>query len=245
MAKAFSTSSRVEPKKYERVERGDARFDETAHDGSPSEFLSGDRQAAKLPCPDKSESAGDSVEWNTRKDALQGKLPRSAHQQKNIISFSHALLAAGPLENAYLVAAKKPVNSRQGAESQVETAPSNEMFRFRANPAAAELLQQRQSLVFPEQPSIEACAKAGRSGDTFGGLYSSKAPDYSKSRKRRSGKLLFTLIILIQCLHSVWIVIRHLLHLRTVALHARASLSSCFLGIIQSMLPPTSGQRFR
>jgi hypothetical protein len=38
-------------------------------------------------------------------------------------------------------------------------------------------------LVFPEQSSIEACAKAGRSRDTFGGLYSWKAPDYSKKQK--------------------------------------------------------------
>jgi hypothetical protein len=33
-------------------------------------------------------------------------------------------------------------------------------------------------LVFPEQPSIEACAKVGRLGDTFGGLYRCIAPDY-------------------------------------------------------------------
>jgi hypothetical protein len=38
MAKATSTSFRVEPKKDERVKIGDARFDETDLDGSPSEL---------------------------------------------------------------------------------------------------------------------------------------------------------------------------------------------------------------
>jgi hypothetical protein len=38
MAKSNSASSRVEPKKYERMETGDARFDETDLDGSPSEL---------------------------------------------------------------------------------------------------------------------------------------------------------------------------------------------------------------
>jgi hypothetical protein len=36
-------------------------------------------------------------------------------------------------------------------------------------------------LVFPEHTSVKAYAKAGRSGDTFGGLYDYKAPDCSKS----------------------------------------------------------------
>jgi hypothetical protein len=123
MAKATSTSSRVEPRKYERVKTGDARFDETDLDGSPSELaakpsLYNDRQAAKSPSPDKSAPACDGVESKTRKDALQGKVPWPPHQQKTVNSFSHALLAAGPLENDFLVAAKKPTYSRQGAESQ-------------------------------------------------------------------------------------------------------------------------------
>jgi hypothetical protein len=34
-------------------------------------------------------------------------------------------------------------------------------------------------LVFLEQTTVEACAKAGRPGDTFGGLHVCKATDYS------------------------------------------------------------------
>jgi hypothetical protein len=55
---------------------------------------------------------------------------------------STALLVAGPPENNFSVAAKKPANSRQGAESQPETALSNEIL-LRTNPVApAEPLQQ-------------------------------------------------------------------------------------------------------
>jgi hypothetical protein len=139
MAKSASTSSKVEPKQNKRVEAGDARFDETDLDGSPSEL------AAKPSLyRDKSAPVGDSVESNTRKDVLQAKLPRLPHQKKIIHSFSDALFDAGSPENDFLVAAKKPMDSRQGAESQPEPAPSDEMFR--ANPVAAEPLLQSHNL---------------------------------------------------------------------------------------------------
>jgi hypothetical protein len=149
MAKSTLTLSRVEPKKRKRVEAGDARFDETDLHGSPSELaakpnLCSDRQIAKSLSPDKLAPAGDSVESITRKDALQAKLPQSAHQQKSINSFAHALVVAGPPENGFLVAAKKPANSTQVAESLLKAAPSNEMLR--ANPVAAEPLQQRHNV---------------------------------------------------------------------------------------------------
>jgi hypothetical protein len=150
MAKSTSATSRVEPKnKSRRLEARDARFDETNLDGSPSELaakasLYSDRQAAKSLSLDKSAPAGDGMESNARKDALQPKLPRPAHKQKSVNFVSHALLVAGPPERDLLVAAKKLENSRQREESQLETAPSNEMFR--ANPVAAEPLQQRHNV---------------------------------------------------------------------------------------------------
>jgi hypothetical protein len=143
MTKSTSTSPLVEPQKTMHVKAGDARFDETDLDGSPSELA--DKQAAKSLSPDKSAPAGDSVESNTRKDALQAaNVPGLVQQKKSINSFSHALLDTGPPENDFLVAAKKPANSRQCAESQLETAPCHE--KFRANPVAAEPLQQRHNL---------------------------------------------------------------------------------------------------
>jgi hypothetical protein len=52
-------------------------------------------------------------------------------------------LVAGPPEDEFSVAAKKPTNSREGAEYLLETAVSNEM-RLRTNSVApAEPLQQR------------------------------------------------------------------------------------------------------
>jgi hypothetical protein len=54
---------------------------------------------------------------------------------------SHPLLHAGPSENGFLVAAKKPANSRQDTKSPLETAPSNEMLGV--NPVAAEPPQQK------------------------------------------------------------------------------------------------------
>jgi hypothetical protein len=71
--------------------------------------------------------------------------PQPAHEQKGINSLSHAvLLVAEPPENDRLVAAKKPANSRQGAEIQLETAQSNEMLK--TNPVAVEPLQQRHNI---------------------------------------------------------------------------------------------------
>jgi hypothetical protein len=88
-------------------------------------------------------TAGDSAEANSRDDASQAKLPCLAHQRKTINSFSHARWVAGPPENNFSVAAKKPASSRQGAESPLETALSNKML-LRTNPVApAEPLQQR------------------------------------------------------------------------------------------------------
>jgi hypothetical protein len=151
MAKSISTSSRVEPQNIERVEAGDSRFDETDLDGSPLELaakasLYSDRQAARSLSPDKSAAlAGDSVESNTRENSLQAKVPSLAHLKKSINLFSHALLDAGPPKNDCLVAANKPANSRQGAESQLETAPSNEML-VREKPVAVEPLQQNHNV---------------------------------------------------------------------------------------------------
>jgi hypothetical protein len=55
---------------------------------------------------------------------------------ENINSFSHALLVAAPAENDCLVTAKKPANSRQGAQPQLETASCNEILM--ANTVAVE-----------------------------------------------------------------------------------------------------------
>jgi hypothetical protein len=81
-----------------------------------------------------------------RKRAIEPpRLPRPAHEQQNINSFSHAvLLVAAPRENDCLVAARKPANPRQGPEIQLETAQSNEMLR--TDPVAAEPLQQRHNV---------------------------------------------------------------------------------------------------
>jgi hypothetical protein len=50
-------------------------------------------------------------------------------------------LVAGPSENDFLSPAKKPANSRQGANAQLETAPSIEILR--AKPVAVAPLQQK------------------------------------------------------------------------------------------------------
>jgi hypothetical protein len=146
MANFTSTSSRVEAQ-TNRGEAEDARFDETDLGGSYSELtakpsLYSDTQAAKsLSLLDKSAPADDSAESNYREDALQAKVPWQSYHLKIMNSFSCTLLVASPPENGLLVAAKKPANSRQGTESQLETAPSNEMFRV--NPVEAEPLQQK------------------------------------------------------------------------------------------------------
>jgi hypothetical protein len=151
MAKATSTSSRVEPKHIKRVEVGDALFDETDLDSSLSESsattpsLHSDRQGGRSLSPDKSAPAVGSIESSTRNDTLQAKLPGLVHWKKSITSFSHALLAKGPTENEFLVATKKPANSRQRAEYQVETAPCNDES-LGANPVAAEPPQRRHNL---------------------------------------------------------------------------------------------------
>jgi hypothetical protein len=149
MAKSTSTSFRVEPQNIQRVEAGEARSDETDLDGSHSELaakpsLYSDRQAAKSLSPDKSAPAGDNRESDTRMDALQTKLPGLVQQKKSVNSFSHALLAAGSPENDFLVAAKMPANSWQDTQSQLETEKCHEMLR--ANPVAAEPLQQRHNV---------------------------------------------------------------------------------------------------
>jgi hypothetical protein len=129
------------------VDGGDSRFDETNLEGPTSKpaakpRLYRDKQkATKSPPLEKSAASGDSVDSDTRDDAPQAKVPYLAHQQKTINSFSHALFIAGSPENKSLVAAKKPANAGQGAESQQETALSNEMLP--TNPAAAEPMQQR------------------------------------------------------------------------------------------------------
>jgi hypothetical protein len=94
MAKSTSTSSRCELENVKRVEAGGARVGEADLGGSPSDLaakpsLYSDRQAAKSPSPVESASAGASVESNTRKEALQAKMPWPAHQQKTINSFSN------------------------------------------------------------------------------------------------------------------------------------------------------------
>jgi hypothetical protein len=123
LAKSTSTSPRVEPQNIQRVEAGEPRSDETDLDDSPSDLaakpsLYSDRQAAKSLSPDNSAPAGDSVESQANVSGL-------VQQKKSINSFSHALLDAGSPKNGFLEAAMKPANSRQGAESQLETAPSN------------------------------------------------------------------------------------------------------------------------
>jgi hypothetical protein len=118
MVKSTSTSTKVQPKKIRRGEAGDARFDETDLELVAKPSLFSDTKAAMSLSPDKSAPAGDSVESNIRKDALQGNLSWLAHQQQSSISFSHAILAAGPSKIS-VVATNKPVNSRQSPESQV------------------------------------------------------------------------------------------------------------------------------
>jgi hypothetical protein len=112
--------------------------------GETKPHLCSERQAAKSLPADKSAPAGDNVGASTRKDALQAKLPLPVYQQISINSFSHALLIAGSPDNDLLVAAKRLVNLRQGAESQQETAQSNEVRR--AKPVAAKPLQQGHSV---------------------------------------------------------------------------------------------------
>jgi hypothetical protein len=141
VAKSTSTSSRVEPQNIWSVEAEDTQFDEMNPDGSPWDLvlkpsLYSDRQTANSLSPDKSNT----VESKTRKDASQAKVPRPAHHQKSINSLSHSLLVAGPPKHDFL-RAKKPANLRQGAESQLETATSKDMFR--ANPKVAEPLQHK------------------------------------------------------------------------------------------------------
>jgi hypothetical protein len=131
MAKSSSTSSRVESNNIKRVEARDARFDEMDLDGSLSDSsaapsLYSDRWATKSLSPDTPDIVGGRMESNTRKDALQAKLPGLAHRKKRITSFSRALLAASPPENELLVATLKPANSRQSANSRLETAPCND-----------------------------------------------------------------------------------------------------------------------
>ena len=88
-----------------------------------------DRQATKSLSLYRSAPASDSVESNTRKDALQAKVPWLAHQLKSGNSFSHGLLDAGSPENGFFVAENKPANLRQGTECDLETASSNEIVK--------------------------------------------------------------------------------------------------------------------
>jgi hypothetical protein len=103
--KSTLTSSRVEPQTIKRMEAGEARSDETDLHGLPSKLAArpsiySDRQAAKSLTVDKSAPSDDSVEPNTRKDALQAKVAKLAHQKKSIHSLSRAaLLKVGPAEN--------------------------------------------------------------------------------------------------------------------------------------------------
>jgi hypothetical protein len=127
MAKSTSTSSRVEAQNIKCVVARDAPIDETDLDGSLSESSAApslyiDRRATKSLSPEKPDTAGGSMESNTRKDALQAKLPGLAQQKKRITSFSHALLAASPPENEFLVATLKPANSRQRKEGPLRHA---------------------------------------------------------------------------------------------------------------------------
>jgi hypothetical protein len=136
MAKSPSPTSRVKPQKFRRLEAADARFHEMDLNGSPPKLaasLYSDRQAAKS-----------TSQLRTLERTHYGRKCRGAHQQKSVNVAAHALLDAGSPENGFLVAAKKPANSRQGAISQFETAPSNEILR--ANTVAAEPLQLRHNL---------------------------------------------------------------------------------------------------
>jgi hypothetical protein len=72
-------------------------------------------------------------EWKTSISRWQETLKKSkldddvtsARERTVESTFSHAHLAAGPPENNFLVAAKKPANLRQGAKSQLEMVLSN------------------------------------------------------------------------------------------------------------------------
>jgi hypothetical protein len=106
MPKSPSLTFPVEPKKFRRVEAGNARFDESDLDGSPSELASklspySDRQAAKLLPLDKSAPAADSAESNTRKEALQAKLPWPAEKYQLI--FPRRPLGCRPLQSFKLL----------------------------------------------------------------------------------------------------------------------------------------------
>jgi hypothetical protein len=130
-AKSTSTSPKFEPITLRSEKAGEAQY-KMDLDGSPLELASkpslySDRHATKSLSPDKPDIVGSRMESNTRKDALQATtLTGLAHRKKRIISFSHALLAASPPENEFLVATMKPANSRESANSQLETAPCNE-----------------------------------------------------------------------------------------------------------------------
>jgi transposase-like protein len=134
-AKSTTTLWQVEAQKQKPVDGWDSQSDERDLDGSAS------KPAAK---PSLSAvTAGDSAEANNRDVASLAKLPCLAHQRKTVNSFFRTRLVASPPENNFSVATKKPANSRQGAESQLETALSPEML-LRTNPVApAEPLQQR------------------------------------------------------------------------------------------------------
>jgi hypothetical protein len=155
--KSTSSSSQVAPQQTTRMEARDAMLDKRDLNGSPSELaarssLYSDRQDAKSLSLDKLAPVDDSVESDTREsdtrdDAPRSTLPWPARQQKGINLFSHTLLNAGSPENGVLVAAKMPVNSKQDTESQLETAPSNEMLMLRSNPVAAEPQQRGQNSI--------------------------------------------------------------------------------------------------
>jgi hypothetical protein len=97
-AKSTSTLLQVEAQKRKLVDGVDSRFDETDLDGPPSKpaakqsFYRDRHEAARSSSPGNLVSAGDSVDSNTHKDALQAKLPWSAHQQKRRSTVSHALI---------------------------------------------------------------------------------------------------------------------------------------------------------
>jgi hypothetical protein len=116
---------------------------------------------------------------------LQAKVAWPAHQQKNINSFWYAaVLVADRSENDFRVAAKKPINSRQGEESHLETAPFNEILC--ANPVAAEPRQHRHN-AFTHALVLGDGSTGNESGTLFKPLQKNAPPDMQQTPTPQDG----------------------------------------------------------
>jgi hypothetical protein len=120
-----STSSCVEPQNITLAETGDAQLDETDLDGLNSELAAKPSPYSARQVPKS--LTDDSVESNTRKDALQVKHSWPVRKQTSVNSVYYAILAAGPDS---LVAAKEPANSTQLAEFLLKAEPPRQRQNF-------------------------------------------------------------------------------------------------------------------